>query len=128
VNGAPRYPRQLADWVRLDPELLSPYVTDKGERLALAEHKVRFLREHWWSGRVSFPFEVGGDTGGPYVVWVEPYRPDGVWAHCSRGGDHDRQKPGTPCGHMTAATVELYVSIVPGLSQQLPQPQQEGAP
>jgi hypothetical protein len=103
-------------WVRLDPEILSDFVVDKGKRLALAEHKVRFLREDWWPTRIAFPFEVQGDTGGPYVVWIEPYRPDGWWAHCSRGGDHDLQPDGTACGHMTAAAVDLAVNIVPGIA------------
>ena len=120
-NGTPRYPRNAADWTRLDADLLSDYLLRKGERLALKEYKARFLRAHWWPGRVAFPFEVEGDTTGMHVVWVEPYRPDGWWAHCDRGGDHDLQPARAACGHMTAAAIELATNVVPGLGDQLAQ-------
>lgn len=113
----PRYPANTATWRRLDPDLLTPYLLDKGKRLALAEYRVAFERQDWWPGRVSFPFTVGGDTGGPYTVWIQPYRPDGWWAHCSRGGDHDLMPETGVCGHETAAAITLAVDVLHGLGE-----------
>jgi len=115
VTG-PTCPPSSATWRRLDPDLLTPYLLGKGERLALAEYRVQFCRDAWWPTRVSFPFIVGGDTGGPYQVWLQPYRPDGWWAHCSRGGDHDLMPEHGVCGHEVAAAIDLATNILPGLA------------
>jgi hypothetical protein len=97
----------LGDYFPLDADTIrTAYLKAKAARLNVDQtlgHPRVLYREHL-STPATKHFNVWGDSGAIYHVWLRPGT--SPWtAACSRGGIHDHQREGEACSHGLAAAV-----------------------